>query len=60
MLLYRLHICIERRNFTCCFVWLWNLIRDTKGRALFKGEQGVEENIWTCEGGSGGKLEKTA
>jgi hypothetical protein len=43
------------------FVRVWNVCH-TKGRAQIETvwEQGAEENIWTKEGGSGGRLEKTA
>jgi hypothetical protein len=34
------------------------LVSDIKGRTYIHGvsEQGVEENIWASEGGSGGRL----
>jgi hypothetical protein len=49
-------------NFICCSVWVWNLVSHTKRGAQIEGvwEQGAEENIWTYEGESGGRLEKTS
>ena len=36
-------------NFTCCFVWVWNLVADIARGKEAEGvwEHGVEENIWT-------------
>jgi hypothetical protein len=52
----------EYQNSFCCFVWVWNLISNTKGRTQIEGvcEQGAEENIWNYEGGSGRRLKKSA
>jgi hypothetical protein len=38
---------MKKYNFTCCFVWLWNLISQIKGRIYIVGvwEQCAEENI---------------
>jgi hypothetical protein len=40
----------------------YETISHTKGRTQIEafGEQGVEKNIWTQEGGSGGRLDETA
>jgi hypothetical protein len=37
------------KNFTGCFVWVWNLVTDIAGRKETEGvwEHGVEENILT-------------
>jgi hypothetical protein len=40
-----------------CIVWVWNLVSDIKGGTQ---TEGVEENIWTEERWSEGRLEKTA
>jgi len=52
---------IQNCNFTCCIEWVWNFVPHTKGRTQIEGiwEQDAEENIWTLEGGTGRKLEKT-
>jgi hypothetical protein len=51
-------------NFTFDSVWLLNLVSDIKGEAYMQTEgvleQGAEENIWTEEGCSNGRVEKTA
>jgi len=43
-------------------VWVWNVVSRAKVRTKTEGvwEQLAEENIWTQESGSGGRLEKTA
>jgi len=40
---------IQNYNFTCCFVWVWNLVSRTEGRTQIEGvwKQGAKENIWT-------------
>ena len=47
-------------NFSCCFIWVWNLIPQIKGRT--KGESirdlGIVESIWAKEGESTRRLEK--
>jgi len=43
------------------FVWVWNLVSLTlreKHRLCLR--TGAEQNIWTSEGGNGGRLENTA
>jgi hypothetical protein len=39
-------------TFTYCFVWVWKLVPDIKGRAWIRdiSEQGAEENMWSFEG----------
>jgi hypothetical protein len=39
-------------NFACGFVWVRNLISDTKGGTQTEGvrEQGSEEDIWSKDG----------
>jgi hypothetical protein len=48
----------------CSFgsVRVWNLVSDIKGGTLTEGvwEQGAEEDIWTEEGWSDGRMEETA
>jgi hypothetical protein len=41
---------------------MWNLASDIKGRTQTEGiwEQGAEQNVWTEEERSDGRLEKTA
>jgi hypothetical protein len=43
------------------FVWAWNLVSDIKGETQTGciREQGADENIWTEETLSDGRLEKT-
>jgi hypothetical protein len=43
-------------------VWVWNLVSDIKGGTQTEGvwEQGAEETIWSEEGWSDRRLEKTA
>jgi hypothetical protein len=45
-----------------CFVWVWNSVFHIKGETQNEDvwEQCAEENIGIQEGGSGGRLEKTA
>jgi hypothetical protein len=52
---------VQNYNFTR-FVQVRKLVSPTKERTQTQGlrKQGAEENIWTSEGGSGGRLEKTA
>jgi len=40
---------IQNYNFSCCFVWVWNLVVDIAGGKEAEGvwENGVDENIWT-------------
>jgi hypothetical protein len=53
---------IQNYNFACGFILVWNFDSDIKGETYTEGflEHGVEENIWTKERWSDGKLEKTA
>ena len=46
----------QNYNLACCFVWVWILVADIEGGKEAEGvwEYGVEENIWTEEGGNGG------
>ena len=55
-------IILERDNFVCCFVWVWNLVADIEGgkEAEDVWEYGVEENIWTYEGRGNGGMEEIA
>jgi len=48
-------------DFTYCFVSVWNLISHTKGGTEIEGvwEEGADENVCICEGGSGESIEKT-
>jgi hypothetical protein len=48
-------------NFACDSVGAWNLVSDIKGGTWREGvwEQGAEEYIWTKEGWSESKMEKT-
>jgi hypothetical protein len=50
-----------KSSFTCCSVWVWNLVSQTEGRTQTESawEQGAEENIWTQDGFSDRRLEKT-
>ena len=38
----------QNYNFTCCFVWVWNLVADIAGGMEAEGvwEHGVEDDIW--------------
>ena len=49
-------------KFACSFVWVWNLVADIAGGKEAEGvwEHGVEEYIWTSEGGGNGGMEETA
>jgi hypothetical protein len=49
-------------SFSCGPVLVWNLVSNIKGATKTEGvwEQGSEENIWTEEGWSDGRVEKTA
>jgi hypothetical protein len=52
---------IQKYNFACGSVWVWNLVADIKGGTQTEGvwEQSAEENIWTEERWSDRRLEKT-
>jgi hypothetical protein len=49
-------------NLACGSIWVWNIVSDIKGGTFTEifWEQGAEENIWTQEGWSDGRVEKTA
>jgi hypothetical protein len=49
-------------NFACGFKWVRNLVSDTKGETYAEvvWGQGTEEDIWTKDGWSDRRLEKTA
>jgi hypothetical protein len=57
----RKNLNIQDYNFACGSVWVLNLVSDIKGGTWTEGvwEQGAEEDIWTEEGGSDGRVEKT-
>jgi hypothetical protein len=48
-------------KFACGFVWVWNLVSDSKGGTYTEGvwEQGAEENIWTERRWSDRRMERT-
>jgi hypothetical protein len=48
--------------FACGSIRVWNMVSDIKGGTLTEGvwEQGAEENIWTKEGWSAERMQKTA
>jgi hypothetical protein len=53
---------IQFYNFACGSVCVWNLFSDIKAgtQTTIVREQDAEENIWTKEGLSDGRVEKTA
>jgi hypothetical protein len=53
---------MQNFSFACGSVWVRNLVSDIKGAKYTEGvwEQGAEENIWSEEKWSDGRLEKTA
>jgi hypothetical protein len=53
---------MQEYNFAWGSVWASNLVSDIRGGTYTEGiqEQGAEENIWTEEGWSEERLEKTA
>jgi hypothetical protein len=52
----------QNYNFACGSVWVRNFVSNIKGETQTEGvwEQGAEENIWTEETWSDGRLEETA
>jgi hypothetical protein len=59
---YLIHVTIQNYNFAHGSVWVRNLVSDIKGGTYNEGvwEQGAEGKIWTEEGRSDRRLEKTA
>jgi len=53
---------MQNYNFTCYFVWVWDLVSYPEGTMLIDDvwEQGVVESFWTWEGGSNRRLKKIA
>jgi hypothetical protein len=43
---------MQKYNFACGSVWVWNFVSDCKGGTQTEGawEEDVEENIWIEEG----------
>jgi len=39
---------MQNYDFACCFVWVWNVVCDTKQKLYFEGVWGqlAEEKIW--------------
>jgi hypothetical protein len=52
---------MQNYNFACSSVLVWNLVSDIEGGTYTEDvwEEGAEENIWTEERWSDGRLEKT-
>jgi hypothetical protein len=51
---------MEDHNFACGSAWVWNVVSNIKGGTQTEGVWGqdAEENIWTEEKWSGGRMEK--